>query len=186
MASWRLMGLVFVIVVGASAGAYTVDDVVIEYWAGSGSNVAILVIDFGADSYAFGYKWDSGTKYGKDMMDAVAGAGFLSYTETGGFLNTLSYDTYSNIGENGWPADWWAYFVSDEGESWELSGVGFAERELSDSAWDAWAHQTTSDWPPAHSPTTPIPEPMTVALLGIGGLLVRRKKKERANERQEH
>jgi len=150
----------------------------VEYWGGSGSNEAIIVIDFGVDSYAFGYKWDTGPnpKYGKDMMDAAVAAGSMSYTQSGGFLNTISYDGYSNIGENGWPTDWWAYFISTDGQSWADPGEGFATRELTNGAWDAWAHQPTGDWPPAHVPTTPIPEPVTIALLALGGLILRRGK----------
>jgi hypothetical protein len=174
MASRRLMSLVFVFVAAGSAGAYTFEDVLVEYWAGSGNNEAMMVIDFGVDSYAFGYRWDSGTKYGKDLMDAVSAAGSLDYTETGGFLNTISYDTYSNVGEGGWPGDWWAYFVSTNGEDWADPGEGFATRVLSHGDWDAWAHQTTDDWPPAHWPSTPVPEPTTATLLALGALLLGR------------
>jgi len=173
----NLIGLIVVLVITSSASLATPVNfhgtwVEVEYWAGTGSNEAIVVIDFGVDSYGFGYKWDTGTRYGKDLMDAVDAAGSLDYTETGGFLNTISYDSYSNVGQNGWPTDWWAYFTSSDGENWETSGVGFATRELSNSSWDGWAHQTTDAWPPAHLPMTPIPEPVTIALLGLGGLLL--------------
>lgn len=152
----RMLTLVLVCVIAASAGAYTFEDVVVEYWAGSGSNEAVVVIDFGVESFAFGYRWDGGTKHGKDLMDAVAAAGALNYTETSGFLSTISYCGYLNIGQGGWPADWWSYFTSSSGQGWVVSDVGFADRELSNGSWDAWAHQTTDDWPPAHLPTTPI------------------------------
>lgn len=176
MASRRLMSLVFVFAMAGEGGAYTFDEVEIEYWAGSGSSTAIVVVDFGIDSYAFGYRWGDGTQYGKDLMDAVAGGGGLDYTESGGFLNTISYGSYLNVGENGWPTDWWSYFTSSDGESWVDSGVGFASRELSNGAWDGWAHQVTDDWPPAHLPTTPIPEPTTMVLLGIGGFILSRRR----------
>jgi hypothetical protein len=180
MASARVMSLVIVLAItGVSNAAiynhngYLVD---VDYWSGSGSNEAIVVVDFGIDSYAFGYRWESGVKYGKDLMDAVADAGLLDYTETGGFLNTLSYGSYSNTGQDGWPGDWWAYFDSVDGENWTVLGEGFATRVLSDGVWDGWAHQSSYDWPPAHSPTTPIPEPMTIVSLGLGGLLLRRRR----------
>jgi hypothetical protein len=188
MASGRMMSLrslVFLIIVSVTAGSAAIATPVdfggtlveVDYWTGAGSNEAIVVIDFGVDSYAFGYRWESGTKYGKDLMDAVANAGLLDYTETGGFLNTISYSSYSNIGQDGWPDDWWSYFISGDGESWDVSwDEGFATRVLSDGVWDGWAHQSSDDWPPAHSPTTPIPEPMTIALLGLGGLLLGRRR----------
>lgn len=132
------------------------DGTVIEYWAGSGSNEAVLVVDFGTDSYAFGYRWDEGTKYGKDLMEAVDAAGPLDYTEADGFLTTLSYGTHVMVGQDGWPGDWWSYFVSDDGRNWVMSDVGYAARELSNGAWDGWAHQTADSWPPAHLPLTPV------------------------------
>ena len=174
MASEKLIALFCVFVFSVSSFGYTFNDIPVEYWAGSGSNEAVVVIDFGADSYAFGYRWDSGTKNGKDLMDAVDLAGAMNYTQAAGFLNTISYGGYSNIGEGGWSADWWAYFTSTDGLNWTFSwDTAFSDRVLSNGSWDSWAHQTTEDYlPPAHSPTTPVPEPVTITLLGIGGLLL--------------
>ncbi|HUW21014.1 MAG TPA: PEP-CTERM sorting domain-containing protein [Sedimentisphaerales bacterium] len=170
MASRRLVSLCLLFAMAGNGSAYIVDQVEIEYWAGSGSNAAIVVIDFGVDSYAFGYRWEEGTRYGKDLMDAVTGTGALDYSESGGFLSTISYEGYLNVGENGWPTDWWGYFISEDGSNWAVAGGGFAERELSNGTWDGWAHQVTDSWPPAHFPTTPIPEPGTILLLALGGL----------------
>ena len=83
--------LVFVLSAAVAAGGHTFDDVVVEYWVGSGENEAVVVIDFGAESFSFGYRWQTGPKYGKDLMDAVAAAGGLDYNDDGGFLNTISY-----------------------------------------------------------------------------------------------
>ena len=179
MASEKLIALFCVFVFSVSSFGYTFNDIPVEYWAGSGSNEAVVVIDFGADSYAFGYRWDSGTKNGRDLMDAVDSVGLLDYTQTAGFLNTISYGSYSNIGQNGWPTDWWAYFTSTNGESWVAAPVGFTDRVLSNGCWDAWGHQTTDTWPPAEIPTTPVPEPATIALLSIGGLLITKFKRMR-------
>lgn len=175
MASRKFVSLVLVLGIAVNASGYTFDDVLVEYWAGTGGNEAVVVVDFGIDSYAFGYRWESETKYGRDMMDAVAG-GSLDYTETGGFLNMISYDGYLDVGEDKWPTDWWSYFISTDGESWADPGVGFAERELSHGVWDGWAHQTIGDWPPAHLPSSPVPEPTTVALLGLGALVLNRRR----------
>jgi hypothetical protein len=158
----------------ASAAPDPADGTVIEYWAGSGSNEAVVVIDFGTDSYAFGYRWDEGVKYGKDLMDAVSAAGSLDCTGTEGFLATISYGSYLDVGQAGWPGDWWSYFTSDDGKDWVMAPVGFAARELSPGTWDGWARQTTEAWPPAHVPSTPTPEPVTVALLGLGALFLRK------------
>jgi hypothetical protein len=177
MASKRVMGLVVVLVFAANACAYTFDDCLVDYWAGSGNNKAVVVIDFGPASYAFGYRWDNGTKYGKDLMDAVDLTGAMNYTQSSGFLNTISYNNYLNAGQNGWPSDWWVYFTSTDGVNWTGAQVGFADRVLSNGCWDGWAHQTTDSWPPDHSPTMPTPEPFTITLLGIGGLLIRKSRR---------
>jgi len=174
MISKKRVSLVLVVAMAAAASAGTIEDVQAEYWVGSGNNQAMVVIDFGAKSYAFGYKWDGGTKYGKDMLDAVKAGGGFDYGETGGFLSTISYDSYSNIGQGGWPTDWWCYFTGEDGRNWEVSAFGFAERELTNGCWDGWAHQTTDAWPPAHYPTAPVPEPSTIALVGLGSLLFRK------------
>ncbi|MCX5634463.1 MAG: hypothetical protein NTW55_01280 [Planctomycetota bacterium] len=172
MASKSVISLVLVFLTAANVCAYTLDDCLIEYWAGSGSNRAVVVIDFGPASYAFGYRWDGGTKYGKDLMAAVDLAGAMNYNQSYGFLNTISYDGYLNAGQNGWPGDWWVYFTSTDGASWTDASVGFADRVLSNGSWDGWAVQTTDTWPPAHQPTTPVPEPVTLMFLGIGALLI--------------
>jgi len=172
MVSKSVMGLVLVFLAAANACAYTLDDCLIEYWAGSGSNRAVVVVDFGPASYAFGYRWDSGTKYGRDLMDAVDLSGTMNYTQNYGFLNTISYSDYQNIGQNGWPGDWWGYFTSTDGAGWTDASVGFSDRVLSNGSWDGWAVQTTDAWPPAHQPTTPVPEPVTLIFLGIGALLI--------------
>jgi hypothetical protein len=154
MASKELMSLILVFAIAVSAYAYNFNDILVEYWAGNGSNESVVVIDFGIESFTFGYRWD-GTKYGKDLMDTIAAAGPLDYNDSAGFLNTISYGSYSNIGQVGWPADWWSYFISTDGENWVDAGEGFATRVLTDGSWDGWAHQTTGDWPAIHLPTTP-------------------------------
>jgi len=172
MASRRVVSVIVVFVIAANACGYTFDDCLVEYWAGSGSNEAVVVVDFGPASYAFGYRWEAGTKYGKDLMDAVDLTGTMNYTQSYGFLNTISYGDYQNVGQNGWPTDWWGYFTSTDGAGWTDAPVGFADRVLSDGCWDGWAVQTTDAWPPANLPTTPVPEPVTITLFGIGGLLL--------------
>jgi len=165
----RLITLVLICIITKSADAYTLDDVIVEYWAGNGSNEAVVVIDFGVKSFAFGYRWDSGPKYGKDLMNAVAAAGPLDYNDSGGFLNTISYGSFSNIGQEGHPADWWSYFTSTDGENWAGAGEGFATRVLTDGSWDGWAHQTTGDWPAIHLPTTPFPSDFASKIISYRG-----------------
>jgi len=79
----KICGILFAVAsiwgMGVSAeAAFTFDD--IEYWVGTGSNRAALVIDWNDgknhQSLAWGYRWD-GTAYGADMLMAIAGSGYI-------------------------------------------------------------------------------------------------------------
>ncbi len=78
----------------ASASPYAnfdFDD--IDYWVGSGSNQAALVIDFaspaGSSSYAWGYRWD-GIATGEDMFTAIAGTTIIRGRDGGSLVDTLA------------------------------------------------------------------------------------------------
>ncbi len=78
----------------ASASPYTSFNFSdIDYWVGTGSNEAALVVDFktssGDASYAWGYKWD-GTATGEDMFRAIAGTTVLRQRDGGPFLGTFA------------------------------------------------------------------------------------------------
>ncbi|MEM6885132.1 MAG: PEP-CTERM sorting domain-containing protein [Verrucomicrobiota bacterium] len=101
----------------------------VEFWVGSGSNEAGLVIDFNdgttTESFAWGYRWD-GTASGADMLLAVVAADSqLSLTSSGTgssgfFLSQIGYfdgvDSHSET--NGsfavHPADYlsWGYYIA--------------------------------------------------------------------------
>lgn len=78
----------------ASASPYTDFDLSnIQYWVGSGSNEAALVVDFqmpsGTESYAWGYRWN-GTATGEDMFRAIAGTTVLRQRDGGAFEGTFT------------------------------------------------------------------------------------------------
>ena len=176
-----VLSLIVVLLVGASVNAYTVDDVIIESWAGTGANIALCVVDFWpyngqSDSFSFGYHFD-GSKTGVDMLDALDAAdnGF-TYGQSGGFVTDMWYvkgdttyhTTYS------WPDAWWSYWVSsDYGESWDF-GPTIGERILSNGDCDGWLGKPDDDWDSV--PITPVPEPAAIVILGLGGLLLRRRR----------
>lgn len=165
--------------VAASGSAELVDfggtQVDIEGWYGTGDNESILVVDFGAASYAFGYLW-SDTVTSFEMLEDVAAESSFEFTytdydagpEISAALNTLSYDGYT-IGAGGWPNDWLAYWLSDDGTDWTVSGVGVSDNTLTDGSWDGWAPVTQDIWPPTTAPVTPVPEPGTMLLFLAGG-----------------
>jgi hypothetical protein len=186
MASRRMMSLrdlICLIVVSAITSSAAIATPVnfggtwveVDYWAGTGGNEAIVVVDFdatGGDSYAFGFKWD-GIATGYDALVAIDAAGALDFETT--YYSGMGYfiDNFYYNSESGDPSYYWQYFTSSDGSVWDSSWVGMSDRTLTGGDWDGWYN----GFDPGVSPTTPIPEPATVALLGLGILLLRRKKK---------
>ncbi len=72
------LSIVLLLIVTFSAGSFVIQWDKIEYWAGSGSNKAALVVQFddgGAEkAYVWGYRWtdDSVHPSGEDMFRAIA------------------------------------------------------------------------------------------------------------------
>lgn len=65
----------------------------IDYWVGTGSNQAALVVDFrlpsGETSFAWGYKWD-GIATGEEMFRAIAGTTVLYQRDSDPLIDTFS------------------------------------------------------------------------------------------------
>ena len=65
----------------------------VDYWVGTGSNRAALVVDFyyptGNASYVWGYQWD-GTATGEQMFRAIAGTTLVRERDGGSELGTFS------------------------------------------------------------------------------------------------
>jgi len=169
LTGWILAAALAWLAVGtnpARADLFQGIDLNIEYWAGTGSNEAVMIVDFlatGGQSYAFGYRWD-GQATGYDMVQAVAAAGALDYLATdygsmGVFIDNFFYDT-----EAGNPDYYWSYWVgtADDGTvQWVSPSVGMSSRPLSDGDFDGWYNGFDGTQPR-------VPEPASVLLLGAG------------------
>jgi hypothetical protein len=70
----------------------------------------------------------------------------------------------------------WAYYNSTDNEIWSLSPEGVSFRDLSDGAWDSWVWTNYDEsWMPIRTPgAEPIPEPTTMLLFAVAGLLLRK------------
>ena len=153
-------------------------DLDIEYWTGTGSYQAVLVVDFkatGGDSYVFGYRWD-GQATGYDMVNAVATGGGLDFTAK--YWSGMGYYivNYSYQGQSGNPDNYWCYWLGTPGSGtvgWVSAGGGPSSRVLSDGVFDGWYNGFDGTEPR-------LPEPMTGMLVLPLGLLVVRRRRMRA------
>ncbi len=145
----------------------------LEYWAGTGANQAVMVVDFaatGGQSYSFGFQWD-GTATGYDMVQAVAGAGALDFAATtfpgfGTYIDNFLYGS-----EAGNVSYYWQYFTGTPTGgtvAWTSSMIGMSDRILSDGSIDGWYN----GFNPGASPRAP--EPATALFLAAGVLLSRK------------
>lgn len=154
----KLMVLLAAIALFASpASAFDFDD--IEFWVGTGTNRAGLVIDWNDGkqpvSLARGYRWN-GTKTGEDMLAAIAQADsrlYVNVSSPGGFgvaLFGVGYD----LNENGFGTNPPLNFVNgisvgSPNDNRVASDPADHYREGWNTAgyWSCWLRQsTTANW----------------------------------------
>lgn len=181
------LAVVFAAIASASP-ALTFDDIKIETWVGSGASRSVFVVDFGPESFAFGYNFD-GAKTGLDMLNCIADNTELTFgddTQFGGhIINSIGYGGYLlSYNSAVWDptSHYWEYWTSANGTEWTSSWVGLHERALTDGAWDGWTFSPPWDPNvPSTSPDVPVPEPSAIlalcSLIGLAGStkLLRRK-----------
>lgn len=176
------MSLVFVFAITANASAVTYSGSA-EYTAGSGSSQATIAIDFDfGNSFLFNYQW-GGNVTAWDALTAIDLSGALDvyatdYGAWGVFISDFNYPGGLEYDYGAGANTGWAYYVGDN-ENWSLSSVGVSSRSLSNGDWDSWVWTNySSDWTTAYRVPggVPIPEPCAIALLGLGGLLLRRRR----------
>jgi hypothetical protein len=132
-------------------------------WTGSGSNVAILVVDFndGAeDCFAFGFRFE-GAKTADDMLNDIALAiSNFSVNTSGGFLQDLSFEMHNGTGGSPF---YWMTFVHN-GSQWEMNWDGIDE-VLTDSMYFAASYtDVDSSFTPLNLPENPIPAPVDASV----------------------
>lgn len=188
----NLVYLMIVLVVSTAAKGYTMQglDIVVDYWAGAGSNETIVVIDWNqingpyqTSSHAWGFRWD-GTASLSDALAAIDAAGALNITTSygGNFVGDAFYynpsidsDNHTSAGYSGW---WWVGDTMNGGATWDATSAGLTSEVLTSDKieglnlvtnYDEWL--TGSD-----TLTIPTPEPCTLTILAIGGFLVGKRK----------
>jgi hypothetical protein len=173
-----LFGLFVSLFLVTGANAYMWGDIDLESTSGTGSNSALLVVDFwpgnGADdSFAFEAQFDASSINGNDLMDIVQ-AGDANFSYSGGsFVTWIQYvdlDTSTTYRvDYDWPNAWWSEWISNDlGETWGFGG-GVAVDTFGPSASNntlGWLAKDGDDW--TSEPVTPVPVPAAVLLLGSG------------------
>jgi hypothetical protein len=166
-------------------------DITIDYWAGSGGNESIVVIDwnrtngpYATESHAWGFRWD-GSAYVSDALAAIDAAGDLDVTTLygGAFIGDAFYynpsvdnDNHTSAGFTGW---WWAGDTTNGGLTWTGNDAGINTEILSNGNIEGFnLVQDFDEWLNGSATLTiPVPEPCALAFLTLGGLLFVRKQK---------
>jgi hypothetical protein len=122
-----------------------------EYWIGSGANKAVAIVDFGDDSFAFGYRWD-GSSTVSDMLVAFD----MSYEDSNDVWFQFIQGPSSPVRAVGYkgmrllPA---ATFVSqDNGENWIFNWNPMTP--LTDGMWIGYSRLFPR---PPSPPDVPVP-----------------------------
>ena len=124
-------GLLLLLLSGNSAMAIPFSAVDLEGTVGTagGTNEAMIVIDWDADSFAWLYQWN-GTATFSDAYIAIADSegGAFSWTE-GNFVETMSYTTGGQTYTTG-AAYWLSFWNSADGYTWSTNSLGVEEQPL--------------------------------------------------------
>jgi hypothetical protein len=128
----------------------------ISQWVGTGSQHALLVIDFNdgssSECYAWGYRFD-GNANAQTMIEAIAASDpNIAFNLDFGFLNDIVYGSQQGIAAS---PEYWSTFSGMNPYSWDFnSGI---DAPLSDGLWFGCSYTPyDANWSPVHYPENPV------------------------------
>ncbi len=139
-----------------------------EFAVGTGQNSAGLYIEW-SDGYIaqFTVSFDGTSVTGLSLFDIVEASTALTTARdsygTSVFIDGISFNGHSNIGYGG-GENWWHQWIQNGEGSWGW-GSGVSERVLNDGDSDGWIYGRAGE---------PVPEPVSIALFGLGGMILSR------------
>ena len=156
---------------------------------------------FGAALAGLGYDLDGDGNFGitngtitytqEDFLNGVVAASNYDYD---GWTTTDEDDIWAS----GWYDGFWSYWHDDETEGaldpfegageWEFSNLGMTGKALYDGSWNGWGYDADFDSfsggsgdglaEPINPVAASIPEPATLALLGLGSLILSKRREQ--------
>ena len=152
--------------------------------AASFASASIIEVGTGANTVGVEIEWKDGflqefavsfdTAYitGWEAMNAIETETSLALVVQdygwGDFIDGISFDEHSNVGYISGD-DWWHFWIKDVGQDWISPAYGISDRVLLPGDSDGWVYG--HEFAPGE-----VPEPATMALLAIGGLLIRKRR----------
>ena len=188
----------------ADVNAALTYDLTIEYSVGSGDSSATIVLDFAPDSYfAFTYNWnavDAPTGYDSAVaLDDGTNTTVDVTTKTYSFGTMVTDFDYTGADKIDYINDYgspditlgWGYYIGTDNENWTSPswGANYYPMQDGDIVTWVWTNSAPEGHPdgwgtqyrgPGEEPMAipPVPEPATMGLLALGGLIVRARRKK--------
>jgi len=166
MVSRKAISLVQVLILAIVASSA----IAVPVEVGTGDNSADFYIEWSDGFVAeFIVSFSPPSISGLDLFDIVEAQTTLTTVREdfgfGIFIDGITFEGHSDIGYGG-GEDWWHYWVKESDTDWLSPAYGVADRVVTSGDSDGWIYGRAG---------SPVPEPATIALLGLGGLLIRKK-----------